>query len=941
MSSDEYVSWRQQNSNRIDLVADRDTYKVGDEATILIASPFQGKAEALVTVERGEILKVERVTLNTNSYVYHLPITAEDAPNVYVSVIIVKGVDANNPVAAFRMGLVQLAVDNEQKQLTVQLTPDKAQAGPGDTVTYTVTTTNYKGDPVTAEVGVGLTDLATLSIADPNSGPILNFYYGEQGLAVRTATPLTINTDQLTQTTLDTVKGGGGGFGEGGIFDIRQNFVDTAYWNASVTTGADGKTTFSVTLPDNLTTWRLDARAVTSGEDGLTLVGQNTLDLISTKPLLVRPVTPRFFVVGDVASVAAVVNNNTDAEQQVEVTLQGTGVTMQSDATQTVTIPAGGRQRVDWKLTISDVENVDFTFYANGNDGAYTDASKPPLGQGDARLLPVYRYEVPETVGTGGLIRAGGDVTEAISLPRSYDVTHGELDIRLQPSLAASTIESLDYLQNYPYQCIEQTVSRFLPNVMTYRALSGLGLDNPTLRQNLDTSVNQALQRLYAEQHVDGGWGWFIQDDSNPLTTAYALIGLAEAQKQGFAVSADSLDRAQDYLKTQFIAPGANQPVWRLNRQAFVLYALARSGAPDASRTATLYASRERLDYYARAFMALTFHLIDPNDTSRSDVLLSDLMNGAAISATGTHWNESQADYWNWNTDMRTTAIALEAFVTLKPDSDLIPNIVRYLMVERKADAWETTQETAWAVMSLTDWMVASGELKPDYTYAASLNGAPLTADASATSANVTESKALTVQVSDMLKDQANKLVISRSEGSGILYYTAHLRVNLPVDQVQPLDRGLIVERRYTIGGSDQPVTAAKVGDLVQVRLTVIAPNDLHYVVIEDPIPAGTDAVNPDLKTSQQVGTQPELNLSDPLSQGWGWWYFSNIEFRDQKVVLFSTYLPAGTYEYVYTLRAGLAGTFNVIPATGQEFYFPEVYGRSAGSTFTITDAAQ
>lgn len=125
-------------------------------------------------------------------------------------------------------------------------------------------------------------------------------------------------------------------------------------------------------------------------------------------------------------------------------------------------------------------------------------------------------------------------------------------------------------------------------------------------------------------------------------------------------------------------------------------------------------------------------------------------------------------------------------------------------------------------------------------------------------------------------------------------------------------------------------------GDVIQVRLTVIAPNDLHYVVIEDPIPAGTDAINPELATSQQIGTQPELNPQDPLSQGWGWWWFSNIEYRDEKVVLFSTYLPAGTYEYVYSIRAGLPGTYNVIPTTGYEFYFPEVYGRGAGMTFTI-----
>src|SRR5205085_1814528 len=96
----------------------------------------------------------------------------------------------------------------------------------------------------------------------------------------------------------------------------------------------------------------------------------------------------------------------------------------------------------------------------------------------------------------------------------------------------------------------------------------------------------------------------------------------------------------------------------------------------------------------------------------------------------------------------------------------------------------------------------------------------------------------------------------------------------------------------------------------------------------------------PDLDTSTQVvGVQPTLQLADPLSQGWGWWWFSKTELRDEKTILYATYLPSGSYQYTYALRAGLAGTYHVIPATGQEFYFPEVYGRSDGSLFTILPA--
>jgi uncharacterized protein YfaS (alpha-2-macroglobulin family) len=354
----------------------------------------------------------------------------------------------------------------------------------------------------------------------------------------------------------------------------------------------------------------------------------------------------------------------------------------------------------------------------------------------------------------------------------------------------------------------------------------------------------------------------------------------------------------------------------------------------------SLYEYRDRLNDYALAFLAMAFDLTNSDERSRIDTLLSDLVNSAILSATGAHWEDE--DIWNWNTDTRTTALALAAFVQLDPDNALIPNAVRYLMSVRSEDAWETTQETAWSVMALTDWMVASGELNPNYSYSAVLNGETL-AEGTATSETAREENELVVQVADLLADQANELVISRTEGEGNLYYTAHLRAYLPVPEVEPVNAGLIIERRYTMPDDEnqEAVTEANVGDTLQVRLTIIVPETRHYVVIEDPIPAGTDAVNPELNTSQQIGTQPEINREDPLSQGWGWWWFSNIEFRDEKVVLYASYLPAGTYEFVYSIRAGLPGVYNVIPATGYEFYFPEVYGRSAGSTFTIGSAEE
>ena len=939
VSDQQYVSWRQQNSNRIDLVTDRDEYAIGDTAQVLITSPFQGETNALITVVRGDVLMTEPIVMPSNSYVYEFEITEDFAPNAFVSVMIVKGVDESNPVAGFRMGMAQINVDRSRKEIDILVTPDRDTAGPRETVTYTVQTRDYAGEPVAAEVGIGLTDLASLSIGEPNSQPILDFFYGLQAVAVRVATPLTINTDQLTQTVLDTIKGGGGGFGEGGIFDIREEFVDTAYWDGDLVTDEDGMATFEVTLPDNLTTWRLDARAVTRGADGETLVGQDTFDLLSTKPLLIRPVTPRFFVVGDEIILAVVVNNNTDEALSVEVGIEGEGVAFDDDAVQTLVVEANSGLRVNWPVTVENVENVDLTFFVSGGD--FNDASKPPLGQGEDRLLPVYRYEAPEVIGTGGVLREANTITETIMLPPQFDVTQGELTINLEPSLAATSLEALDVLQSRPYEGIESVVSRFLPNIMTFRALDETGLADAELRANLDTEVQFAVQRLYAQQKVDGGWGWYVQDRSNVLVTAYALLGLVEARDAGFAVSEDVIDRADTFLRENFVTVDLETEGWRLDRQAFVLYALARAGTPDIARMGTLYEFRDRLSIYAQALLATTYDLIGQNE-ARTDTLVSDIFNAAITSANGIHWEEADRDFWNWNTDTRTTAIVLQTLVRLQPESDLIPNVVRYLMVMRDADAWETTQETAWAVMALTDWMVATGELQADYDYSLTFNDEEL-AGLSVTPDEVTQVQTLQVEVAAMLQDSANTLTFERSAGPGNLYYTAYLRAFLPVPEIDALDRGVIVQRRYTLlaDADRETITEARIGDVVQVRLTIVAPNDLHYVVVEDPIPAGTDAINPNLATEQQIGTRPGIDSSDPVSRGWGWWWFSNIEFRDEKVVLSSTYLPAGTYEYVYTIRPGLEGEYNVIPPTAREFFFPDVFGRGEGTTFTVLPAGE
>jgi uncharacterized protein YfaS (alpha-2-macroglobulin family) len=327
-------------------------------------------------------------------------------------------------------------------------------------------------------------------------------------------------------------------------------------------------------------------------------------------------------------------------------------------------------------------------------------------------------------------------------------------------------------------------------------------------------------------------------------------------------------------------------------------------------------------------------YMLDAKDT-RINSLMSDLATATVLSAAGAHWEEKgTADYWNWNTDTRTTAIVLNAFVQIDPQNPITANAVRWLMAHRQSGHWHSTQETAWSLIALTNWLTASKEYESNYQFAVGLNGG-LLQGGQVTKDNLTDSVKLQVQMKDLLKDVVNYLVFTRGSGNGNLYYDAYLSTTLPVESIQPLDQGVSLSRQYfTLDDPKEPITEIQRGQLMRVRLTMVVPDALHYVVIDDPLPAGLEAIDASILTDTQIPSA--YTVKDYNDRGYGWWYFSHTELRDEKVVLSADYLPAGTYVYTYLARASTAGTFKVIPPTASEFYFPDVGGRGAGSTFVV-----
>ncbi len=957
--------WLRENNDRINLIADKGEYRPGETATILIPSPFAGTHWALLTVERGGVLSHEVRQVSGGSLVYQLPITAEHAPNIFVSAVLFAPPDMNGAPADYKVGILPLSVDPIAQTLQVTVTTTVPQAAPGDTVLFEVRVTDAAGAPVAAELSLDLVDKAVLTLQPRQPDAIVQAFYGRRPLGVFTSAVLSVAAGRferlLDEAQRNAPPGAGAAAPESAApmvgaplpaeaaparagdaalaqgLTIREQFADTAFWQAIVATDASGRASVQVTLPDNLTTWVMRGVALTAD----TRVGEGTGELISAKPLLIRPVTPRFFVVGDVAELTANVSNLTNASLLAEVALSADGVTITTPQTQTVQIPANGEASVVWRVTALDVESADLVFSVTA--GQLSDAARPRLARADGRI-PVYRYRAPETVASGGQIEAAGARVEAVALPPNVDPQLGDLRIRIDPSLAAGIIDGLKALEEYPYESVEAAVSRFLPNVVAVRTLRQLGITNPVLEAQLPTLVTTALDNLYLWQNDDGGWGWWADGDSNPHMSAYVVHGMLRARETGFAVRDDVLTRGLEYLTAQLLPDADVRSVSQANLQAWLLYVLADGGKPDRTRMDALYGNRERLGVYGKALLALAIHRVDAGD-ARLKTLLSDLNNVAIVSATGIHWEESAPDYLAPGGNTRSSAIALQALVRLDPQNPLIPNAVRWLMVARRGDAWLSTQESAWALLALTDWMAITGELNGAYDYAVWLNGDERIAG-SIDSTTIMSPTVVRVPLADLPTGSTSLVAVGRSEGPGRLYYTTHLNLALPADQVQALDRGIAVTRRYvaadcTDGPRCPALTAVKAGDMVRVELSIVAERDLSYVQVTDPLPAGGEAIDPTLATtSLAANVAPDLQPAASRIRPYFWWWwrwYDRVELRDEQVTLFADYLPRGAYLFSYTFRAVLPGEYRVIPAIAQESFFPEVFGRSDGQLFTIT----
>jgi hypothetical protein len=934
VSGTEFASWQISNDDSIRLVADKDRYSVGDTAEVLVPAPFAA-ATGLVTVERGKLITRSVQSFPTNSERLRVPIVDRDVPDVFVSVVLYRPPTAADPVPRYKVGYVQLPVSTDTRVLNVSIKPDKQQTKPGENVRYDIKVTDSAGKGVRAELAVAVIDKALLSLEDERGPDGLKAFWFERGLGVITASSMAVSINRSNDVISEPPQGGKGG---GGLDTdrLRQDFRNTAFWNAQLVTKDDGTASVDVKMPDNLTTWRMKVRAVS----GATQVGEATNEVVSTQPLLIRPALPRFLRVGDSVTLRTLVRNATAKSAEVKVTLDAQGVDVSGDDSKSATIPAGQSKMFDWPAKVTAEGTAKLTFTASGG------------GQRDAVVqeLPIYLDVTPEATATGG-IAIGEAMYEALYLPVFAILKAGSLDVSVQPSLTGSMageLMELAPIKGYR-DSTERVASRLIATSGVRRAAMASGANPDSYNRQIDSD----LAGLIGRQRPDGGWSWCDAPlcQSDPNVTGWALMAIGEGRRDGKSVDAGVVSRASlwvlSYLnRTTDVAHPADP-----NQKAFLLYGLAAAGGGDSALSvarATFEQYRSQLKNWGRAYLVLAFAEAGlTKDDAKVSALLSDLSAATIPSANGNHWEDAPTPGM-FMTDTATTALVLDALVRLDPQHPLAAQTVRWLVMARGAQKWVTNVERARAILALSEYGALTGELAGDFDYRVLLNERDVLSG-HFKPGDGTKTDAKRIPLTTIQPGKVSLLTVMRDFAKpGRLYYMLNLRYMTPAKEVEAVNRGFAVSHEYSLLDNPAvPVSRAKVGDTIRVKLTVIAPADRRYAVVDDMLPAGFEPVDPRLKTvDPKLKAQLEAERAQAAAgkrgdyyAPWLRWYYSpwqHVDTRDDRVTLYADQLPKGVYEYIYYVRATSAGDFFVAPAHAQESYFPDVFGRSDSGRFVV-----
>ena len=933
-SEDAYYSWY--NFTSIDVIQDKSFYDVGDTAKLFLTIPDKD-AWVLVTVEGESIHKHEVIKFKGNSSVMKLNIPESYAPNVYISLTYFKN-------QAYRQRSKRIVIPDRKNFMTVKISHDKESYKPRQTATFTVETLDYKNNPLTAQVTMGVADESIYAVSPDTAPNIQKFFYGLKGNFVYTNTSYYNTSISKDKTdSYDDMKL------EEGISDaakpmssvakkegrmraktrdarrsqlaqpdfVREFFPDTCYFNPNIITDNRGTAKVTVALPDSLTTWRATARGVTAD----TKVGEGTDKIIVRKELLVRLITPRFLTERDEVLITGIVHNYLKTEKEIVMELNVKGVELLSGSKAKVKVKPGDSAKVDWKVKADSIGEA--SFMLKGLTDEESDAMK--------LKIPVLPHGTEKYSAEAGATENKESIS--LELPHQSNQNTASLLVRISPSIASTIFPALKYLAGYPYGCVEQTMSRFMPTVIVAKTLRQFDIYDKKLNKELPKMVQKGLTRLYDFHHSDGGWGWWKDDKSHPYMTAYVVYGLSKAGEAGYQIRQDKVHQAVRWLEQNFEAQKD------LNTQTYMLFAMSQAGKFHKQWALDLYSERNSLDNYSSALLALIFHKNGMKDNALEMIRI--LESSAEKTGTLCTWKGKTGAYGWTDNQVETTAYALMAFVKVKPESPLVTKAVRYLAFSRKGNRWYSTKDTAAAVMALSEYLKISKELKADYSGTVAVNGKILK-QFTFTNKDV-GGKGMEFRVPGSHLLVGKNTISFEKKGKGKLYFSAYLSHYTKEENIKAQDAGFKVKREYFLinqklkeGDKNRliPIKGDKVTlvsqDRIFVKLTVTGSADYEYVMIEDPKPAGCEITDKP-QSSSQPGYHGKRRSYVP-------YHYAQKEIRDDKMVYFITRFNRGTNTFSYEMRAETPGEFHTMPTKASLMYIPEIGGISDEMIFNITE---
>jgi uncharacterized protein YfaS (alpha-2-macroglobulin family) len=705
---------------------------------------------------------------------------------------------------------------------------------------------------------------------------------------------------------------------------------------ATVITDADGRAAVPVTLPDNLTRYRVLAVAT----DGVARFGVGESTLTARLPLMVRPSAPRFLSWGDTFELPVVIQNQSDVPLEVDVAVRAGNASLTAGAGRRLIVPENDRVEVRFPAAAESVGQARFEVAtASGSDA---DAATV--------TLPVWSPATTEAYALHGVLD-DGVVDQPVRAPAGAVPSFGGLEVTTSSTGVAALADAVVYLASYLFECAEQLASRVLAIAALRDVLAAFGTEGQASPAELEAAVRRDIEMLATRQCSDGGFGWWRRnEDSWPYISVHVGNALARAQAKGFEVPARVSQPLLQYLRTIGERFPRDYPAdARAVIEAYAIFVRAALGDPDPASARQLLASGV-LSVEGLAWI-LPVLAADSQSRAHTAEVRRQLANrvvetpGAASVAV----RYQDGAHLLLSSDRRADAIVLEALIADQPDSDLIPKLVAGLLGHRTAGRWGSTQENAFVLLALGRYFDTYESVTPDFT--ARLWLGEDFAGEQAFHGRSTDLRRLDVPMAALSPgaDEPHDLLLAK-DGPGRLYYRLGLRYAPASLALEPLDRGFEVSRTYEavdnrtdVRRHDDGTWHIRSGARVRVNLVMTARARRYHVALVDPLPAGLEPLDPSLATTasdaasagSEVGVIGGPGLGGPGRGAGHWWWrsrpwFDHENLRDNRAEAFTTLLWEGSYRYRYTARATTPGTFTAGPPKAEEMYSPDVFGRGA-----------